>query len=185
MPRLDGQEGEQVVEVEALLEDLRQREQHPLDQVAALAEGAREEGEHADGEEAGRRPVADHGEIDDHRVGAVVAQRADRREQARDQAPTDRERLVGLVELLGEPVVAAHQEVGQPEELELLGRDVAGGDVAQVVELAPLGRPGVEQRIAQRGEVGLAQQRRQHRHDQQHQQPGDVHRQRHGQRRPG
>ena len=113
---------------------------------------------------------------------AVVAQRPDDREQARDQAPADRERLVRLVELVRQPVVAAHQKVRQAEELELLGRDVAGADVAQVVELAPLGRPGVEQRVAQRGEVGFAEKRRQHRDDQQEQQPGDVDRQRHAQR---
>ena len=128
--RLQCEEAEQVVEIEALLEDLRQRQQHPLDQIAALAERAREEGEHADGEHARRRPVPDDREIDDDGVGRVVPQGPDRREQARYQAPAHRERLVGLVELPREPVVAADQEVRQPEQLELLGGDVAGRDVA-------------------------------------------------------
>ena len=91
---------EQVVQVEALLEDLGQREQHPLDQVAALPERPGEEGQHADREQPGRRAVADDGEIDDHRVRGVVAERAQRGEECRDQAPADGEPLVGLVELL-------------------------------------------------------------------------------------
>ena len=86
------EEGEQVVEVEALLEHLRQRQQHPLDQVPALPERAGQEGEHADGEQPGRRAVADDREIDDDRVGAVVAQRAHDGEQRRDDAPPDRQR---------------------------------------------------------------------------------------------
>ena len=129
--------------------------------------------------------MAHHGEIDDDGVGGVVAQRADNGQQGRDHAAPHRQRLVGLVELLGQPVVAAHQEVGQAEQLELLGRDVAGADVAQVVELAALRGPGVEQRVAQRGEVGLAQERGEHRDDQQDQEPGDVHRERRGQRHQG
>ena len=123
--------------------------------------------------------MPDDREIDDDGVRRVVAQGPDRREQARYQAPAHGERLVGLVKLLREPVVAADQEVRQ--QLELLGGDVAGRDVAEIVELPALGSPGVEQRIAERGEVRLAQEGRQHGHDQQDQQPGDVHRQRHRQ----
>ncbi len=48
--------------------------------------------------------------------------------------------------------------------------------------MPPLGRPRVEQRIAQRGEVGLAQQRGEHRDREQREQPGHVDRERHRQR---
>ena len=55
MPGSSSRKREQVVQVEALLVHLRQREQHPLDQVPALPERAGQEGEHADGEQPGRR----------------------------------------------------------------------------------------------------------------------------------
>src|SRR5262249_51827678 len=51
--RLDLEEAEQIVEVQALLEDLRERQQNPLDEIATLPERAGEKREHADGEQAG------------------------------------------------------------------------------------------------------------------------------------
>src|SRR6185312_13316360 len=110
-----------VLEIETLLEYLCQREQYPLDQIPALAEGSRQKREHADGKHAGSRLVTYDGQIDDHRVCGVISERPHDREQGGDDAPADRQRLVCLVELLRKPVVAAYQEIREPEELELLG----------------------------------------------------------------
>ncbi len=129
--------------------------------------------------------MTDDREIDDDGIGPVVAQGPHHRQQRRDDAAPHRQRLVGLVEILGQPVVAAHQKIGQAEQLELLGRDVAGADVAEIVQLPPLRGPGVEQGISQRREVGLAQQRGEHRDHEEHQQPGDVDRDRDAERRQG
>src|SRR5262249_7349248 len=119
--RPDLEKAEEIVEIEALLEDLREREQHALDQVAALPERPSEEGEDANREYAGGAAVADDGEVDDHAVRAVVAERADDGEEGRNDAPADRQALVGVVELLRQPIVPADEEIRQPEELELLG----------------------------------------------------------------
>ena len=175
-PRLDGEEAEQILQIETLLEDLRQREEHPLGQVPALPEGGRQEGQNADRERARRPAVSNHGEIDDHRIRRVVAERPHDGEERGDQAPADGQILVGVVEFLREAVVSIHQKVREPEELELLGRDVAGADVAEIVELPPLRRPRVEQGIAERGEVGLAEERGEHRHHEQDEEPGHVYR---------
>ena len=58
--RLDLEEAEQIIEVEALLEDLRQRQQDSLDEIATLPERAGEKREHADREEPGGPAVADN-----------------------------------------------------------------------------------------------------------------------------
>src|SRR4051794_5706071 len=97
--------------------------------------------------------MADDGQIDDDRIRPVVAQRSHEREESGRDAAPDGKRSVGLVKLIRELVVAANEEVRQPEELELLRRDVAGADIAEVVELAPFRSPRVEQRIAEGCEV--------------------------------
>ena len=66
--RLEREEAEQIVEIQALLEHLRQGEQHPLDQIPTLPEGPGKKGENADGEHAGGAAVPDDGEVDDDDV---------------------------------------------------------------------------------------------------------------------
>ena len=169
--RLDVEEREQVRQIQALLEHLRQREENPLDQVAALPERPRQERQRAD------REPAQYGQIDRHGVGAVVAERAERDEHGGHDVPLDRQTLVGVVKLVGEPGVPAHQEAGQVEQLDLFGHLVGGARVAQVVEQPPLRRPLEQERVAQRRVVRLAEKRRHDRHHQEEQQPGELHRQ--------
>ena len=167
-PRLHVEEGEQVRQIQALLEHLRQRQEDALDQVAALAERAREERERAD------REAPQHREIDRHRVGAVVAERADGDEQRRDDVAPDREPFVLLVEVVRQLGVPSHEEVRQVEQLDLLRHLVRRARVPQVVEQPPLGSPAEQQRIAQRRVVRLAEERGQYRDDEQQQQPREL-----------
>ena len=167
-PRLHVEEAEQVREVQALLEDLRHRQQDPLDQVAALAERARQERQRADGE------PAEHRQINRDGVRAVVTQRADRDEHGGDDVTPDGEPLVLLVELIRQRGVAAHEEVRQAEKLDLLGHLVRRAGVAQVIEQPSLGRPLEQEGITERREVRLAEKRRQHRHDEEEQQPREL-----------
>jgi len=140
-PRLEREKAEQVVQVETLLEHLRKRKGDSLNQIPALTKGAGKKREHANSEQAGRPPVADHGEVDDYNVGAVVPQRPYRSEKARYDAPTYGQGFVRFIELSTQSVVTTDQEIREPEELYLLGRDVARPRIAQVVEQSPLGRP--------------------------------------------
>lgn len=69
----------------------------------------------------------------------------------------------------------------QVEDFDFLGRLHAGADLAQVIELAPFRRPLEIERIPQRIEVCLADEGRNQRNRQQHDQPGRVDHQAHRQ----
>jgi hypothetical protein len=60
------------------------------------------------------------------------------------------------------------------EDLDLLRRLDAGAHLAHVLELPALGRPGEVERVAERGEVRLADEGGDQRHPQQHDQPRHV-----------
>ena len=120
--------------------------------------------------------------MDDDDVRGVVADRADRGEQGGHDAPAGSQRAVSLVELPAHAVVPVHQERGQAEKLDLLCRHVAGADVAEIVELAALRRPAVQERISEGSEMGLAEQRRQDGHNQEDEEPRHIRRQRRRQR---
>ena len=181
-PGLEIEEGEQILQIERLLEELGQRQQKPLDQVPALPEGSGEKGQHAKGKGPGGRLMPGHGEIDDRDIRPVVPERADQGEQRGDHRAANRQLAVRLVELVRKLGVLPYQIVGEAKELHFLGGDVARADVAQVVELASFLGPGEEQRVAQRGVMGLAEERRENCQREEQQQPGDVDRDRNGQR---
>ena len=122
---------------------------------------------------------------DDVRVGDVVADGADRGEHAAPAGAPDREPAVGRVEVGGEAPVAVDQEAVEAEDLHFLRRLDAGAGLAHVVELAPLRRAQVVERVALRVEVRLAEERRHQRQRQQHDQPRRVEHQRRGEAQDG
>src|SRR4029077_14517638 len=133
------EKGEQVGEVQALLEYLREREENPLYQVTTLTERPGEKREGAD-----REPTEDR-QVDRHRVGAVVADSAQGHEQRGHHVSPDGQPLVGVVKLVGQLDVSADQEVREIEELHFLRHLIRGARIPQVIEQAPLGRPGKEE----------------------------------------
>ncbi len=169
--RFNGEEREQVVQVQRLPGDLREADQQALQQLAQAQEAAGEEGQVTDAE------VAADGAPGDVGVGDVVAQRAERGQQRAPQRAAAGQRPVGDVVAVGELAVAFNQEAVQVEDLHFLRGLDAGADLAQVVELAPLRRPLVVERIAQRVEVRFADKGRHQRHRQQRDQPRRVHQQ--------
>ena len=164
--RPDLEEGEEIVEVERLAGHGREAAQQRFEQRAKPAERAREEGEVAHGEFAGQRAPGDVG------VGEVVADRADGGEQPAPAGAAQRQAPVGVVERGGKAAVAIDQELVEAEDLHFLGGLGAGRGLADIVELAPLGRAAEVERVALGVEMGFAQERRDQRHDQQHDQPG-------------
>ena len=99
-----------------------------------------------------------------------------------DERLPNRERAVLGVEAVGERSVSIDEPGREAEELHLLGRPVARADVANVVELAALRRPAKEQRVRERREMRLAEEARQHRDDEEHEQPRRLRRERDAQR---
>ena len=69
-------------------------------------------------------------------------------------------------------MISLRQVRTQPEDLHFLGGLHAGAEQPQVVQLPPLGRPPVKDRVGQGREMRLSQERRQHGGQQQHHQPG-------------
>ena len=167
--RLDLEEREEVVEIERLPGDVGKADQETLEQRAQAAERSGEERQVADREFAVQRAQ------DDVRVGHVIGDRADRREHAAHRRAADGERAVGGEEARGERSVALDQERVEAEDLDLLRGLHAGAGLADVVELAALGRALVVERVAARIEVRLADERRHQRDRQQHDEPGRVH----------
>ena len=115
--------------------------------------------------------VARHGSVDDVRVRAVVAGRAEQREQRAGPQAAARQPHVLVVDLVGEPRVLARKEAAQSEQLQLLGGFLARAEHAQVIELPPHRRLPDVQRVAEKREVALAQERGHHRDHQHQQQP--------------
>ena len=119
---------------------------------------------------------------DDVRVGDVVGDRADRREQrCPSRARRIASRRLASKKLVGERAVALDQERVEAEDLHFLGGLDAGAGLAHVVELAPLRRARVVERVALRVEVRLAEERR-HQRDREQQRSATARRRR-GRRR--
>ena len=148
--RLDLEERKQVVEVERLARDLRESHEQVLQQVPQASEGACEEREIANGKVAVERAPYDVG------VGDIVGNGADRGEQASPACAPQRDSAIGLEEARGQRAVALDQEGVQAEDLHFLGRLRARARLPHVIELAPLRRAGVVERIALRVEMRLA-----------------------------
>ena len=95
-------------------------------------------------------------------ISAVVAQCADDRQQAAPDELLARERDVLVVDMLRELREAVGEIAAEVEELQLLGGFLAAAHLAQVVHLA-LGRGLAEVfGVAEEGEVGFTEERRQH-----------------------
>ena len=96
-----------------------------------------------------------------------------------------REPPVGGVEARRRAAVALDQEAIEAEDLHFLRGLDAGRGLAHVVELAPLRRAGEVERVALRVEVRLAEERRDQRQQQQHDEPRRVDQQAGGEARDG
>ncbi len=166
--RFDLEEGKQVVEVQRLSRHLREPDEQALQQLAQPAETARKEGQVADGEVARHRSPCDIG------IGDVVTQRAQRCEQGAPERAPPGQLAIGDEEFVGQLAEAGDEEAVEVEDLHLLRRLHARAHLADVFELAPLRSPLEVQRVTERVEVRLADERRQQRHRQQHDQPWCV-----------
>ena len=151
--------------------DLREADQQAFEQLPQPAEAAGEEGQVADGEIAAHRAPGDVG------VGDVVAERAERREQRAPDRTLARKQAVGGEESIGQFAEARDEEAVEVEDLDLFRGLDAGAHLPQVFELAPLGRPLEVERVVERVEVRLADERRHQRDRQQQDQPRRVHQQ--------
>ena len=85
-----------------------------------------------------------------------------------------RDPSLGLEERLRQRAIARDQEGVQAEDLHFLGGLGAGARLADVVELAPLRRARVVERVALRVEVRLAHERRHEGQEQEGDEPGRV-----------
>ena len=166
--RLDLEEREQVVEVERLAGDGREARQQPFEKIAQPAERAGEERQVADGELAGQRAPHDVG------IGEVVADGADRGEHAAPAGAPQRQPAIGRVDVRRQAAIAVDQEAVEAEDLHFLGRLDARRRLPHVVELAPLGRAQIVERIALRVEMRLAEERRHQGDEQQNDEPRRV-----------
>ena len=154
--RLHLEERQQIGKEQRLVGNAGSRREDLLQVRARLHDGVRQQVELADIAVLPADRPPDHEDI-----RAVVAQRCDNPQQAaRNQLPS-RQRDVLFVDLLGERGEAAGEELAQVEELQFLGTLAAARDLPQIVHL-PLGRRLAEVlRVAQEGEVRLAQEGRQ------------------------
>ena len=135
---------------------------------AAALERADQERERADRDRARDRPE------DDERDGAVIRQCGQGGEDGAGDGAVRGDLAVLTHVVVGELREAVGKVVGQAEELDLLGRDLVGRDVAEVVELPSLLRPLEHERVADAGVVRLAQERGHDGHDQDGEEPGSV-----------
>ena len=161
----DLEEIEQVVEVKRLCGGAGEGQQKPLQQGAEALERPGEEGQIADADGARQ------GFADDPQIGDVIAKRADGGE---DRAPSGAglsDAAALAVEALGQGAVAVGEEGVQVEDLDFFGGFRLGRDLADIVQLAPFGSAAEIQRVVAGVEMRLAQECRDQRHQQQHDQP--------------
>ena len=104
----------------------------------------------------------------------VVGNGANRRQHAAPACPSQRDPAVRLEEARGKRAVALDQEAVESEDLHFLRRFRAGSGLPHVVELAPLGRAREVERIALRIEMRLADERRQERDGEKHDEPRGI-----------
>src|SRR5678816_570244 len=127
------------------------------------------EGQVAYGEIATYRAPCDVG------VGDVVAERTERREQRAPYGTLARKQAIGGEEAIGQFAEARDEEAVEVEDLDLFRCLDAGAHLPQVFELTPLGSPLEVERVVERVEVRLADERRHQRDRQQQDQPRRVH----------
>ena len=113
--------------------------------------------------------IAVHRPEDDVRVRAVVAARADDREERARQQAAAGEPDVLVVELIGQPRVFARHEGREPEQLQLFGRFLARSEQPQVIEAPARGRLLDVEGVAEKREVAFTEERRHHREHQRRQ----------------
>jgi len=164
--RPERKEVEEILEIQGAVGHGAEAAEDAFEQGAQAGEGAGKEGELAE------RDAAGGGAGDDVDVGAVVAGGADGGEERAPAGAAQHEGLVLAVEVVGEGAEAADEEIGEAENLDFLGGFVGGAGLAEVVELAALGRPGVREGVAALVEVRLAEEGGHHGQQQQPEQPG-------------
>ena len=107
-------------------------------------------------------------------IAAVIAARAEEREQAADEQLFAGERDIFAVNLLGEGGEAARDVIAEIEKLEFFGGFFAAAHHAQVVHDALDGGLAEILRIAEEGEVGFGHEGRRNADDKQQQEPGRI-----------
>ena len=163
--RLHLEELDEVRQEQRLVGDVRERGEERLDAAVRPDERSGEELQVAPAQIAVHRPE------DDVRVRAVVAARADEREERARQQTAACEADVLVVELIGELRVFAGDERREPEQLQLFRCFLACSELSQVIE-APASRRLLDvERVAEEREVAFTHERRHHRQHQQREQP--------------
>ena len=160
-----GKEVEEVLQVQGPVGHRAEAAEDAFEQRPQPGKRAGQEGELA------QRNLPGHGAGDDVDVGPVVARRAHGGEQRAPAGAAQHQAFVLAVKVVGQLAEAGDEEAGEAKNLHFLGRFVAGPGLAQVVELAALGRPGVREGVAALVEVRLAQEGGHHGQQQQPQQP--------------
>src|SRR5690606_22008623 len=144
------EEGKEIVRIHGLSGDLGEAEQDALEQAVEAQEGAGQEGQIAQGEGAG------YGAPDDEGIGGVIGET---RNAGKERAPggaQDGDAAVFEENLPGQGAEPVDEVIAQAEELDLLGGFGAGPDMAEIFDLAPLGRAPAAEHIGQGIEAGLA-----------------------------
>ena len=112
----------------------REAGQQSFEKRAQPPERSREESQVADRELARQRAPRDIG------IGEIVADRADRGEQAAPSGAPQGEPAVGRIEVGGKPPIPVDQEAVEAEDLHFLGGLDACRGLPEIVELAPFRR---------------------------------------------
>ena len=115
----------------------------------------------------------------------VVGDGPDRRQQASPAGASHRDPSIGLEQARGQRAVAFDQEGIEAEDLHFLRRLRAGARLPDVIELAPLLRAGIVERIALCVEMRFADERRHERDGEERDEPRRVHNQPRGEARDG
>ncbi len=137
-----------------------------FDIAARAGEGAGEEREGAERQ----GPGDGAGEDDD--ISAVIAAGGDQIQERTEGGAADGNGLVFGKDAFGDVTVTIGEVIAQAEDLDLLGAVGAGSEIAEVIELAALGRPFVKDGIGEGGEMGFAEESGNNGGDEEHHQPG-------------
>ena len=103
------------------------------------------------------------------RIGRVVSGGGQQIEQSARNRTLHRETPVFRVEAVEKAARALSKMIAQSEDLHFLRAAVARPEHAEIVEFTALRRPAIQQRVGKHRKARFAQERRDHRRDQQQQ----------------
>ena len=112
-----------------------------------------------------------HGLEGNQHISTIIRHRAESSQQKPPKRAFDHNFAIGYKILMGEFFEAFDDKIGKVEDFDLLGGFVAGANEAQVIQLPSFGRPVQGQGIGLLVEVRFTQKRRDHRDDQDQNQP--------------